>query len=319
MELIIIAAIAGLGLTLYLYPLLIENLNSINVEQVVNEYALQEFKDKKKTPTFGGIIFVLVPVILVIGLQFFNFSKNLILLVWLYLGHGILGFVDDYKIVKEGKNDGISPKAKMLGQLLLAGGFYALYIFFGGNNVLEIPGMGSVDLSWFYGLLVVFMIVGTSNAVNLTDGMDGLATGTMLIALVPFAYFALIDGSYDILLMIVSVAASLLGFLRFNKMPAKIFMGDVGSLALGAFLAGIAILLHREVLLIISGIVFVWETLTVIIQQISWRTRRKRVFKYTPIHYSFILSGWTEKSVVSLFYIIGFIGMLLALVLGIFL
>lgn len=317
---LIIAAIAGLGITLYLYPLFIENLNSINVKQTVNEYALDEFKEKKQTPAFGGVIFVLIPILLVIIIRFLDFSNNLVLLVWLYAGHGILGFIDDYKIAKEGKNDGISAKAKMLGQILIALVFYGLYLLFGGSNVLNIWSLNmSINLSWVYGLLVVFMVVGTSNAVNLTDGMDGLAAGTMIIAMVPYAYFAYVDGKMDILLMIVAVAASLVGFLKYNKKPARIFMGDVGSLALGSFLAGIAILLNREVLLALTGIVFVWETLTVIIQQISWRTRRKRVFKYTPIHYSFTLSGWQEQAVVSLFYVIGFIGMLLSLLIGIFL
>ncbi len=317
---IIIAAIAGLGLTLYLYPLLIENLVSMNVKQSVSEYALDEFKEKQATPTFGGIIFVIVPILLVILIRFFNFSNNLILLVLVYAGHGLLGFVDDYKIVKDGKNDGISAGVKMLGQIIIASVFYALYLFFGGDNTLVIPIVNTVvDLSWAYGFLVIFMMVGTSNAVNLTDGMDGLATGTMLLALIPYAYFAYVDGRMDILLMIVAVMASLLGFLKYNKKPARIFMGDVGSLALGAFLAGCAILLNREILLVLTGIVFVFETLTVIIQKISWKTRGKRIFKYTPIHYSFTLSGWQEQSVVSLFYVIGFIGMLLTLLIGIFL
>lgn len=320
MEMLIIAAIAALGMSLYLYPLFIENLKSLNVKQAVNEYALDEFKDKEATPTFGGVIFVLIPVIVVILLKFLSFSTSLMMLVVLYAGHGILGFIDDYKIVKEGKNDGISPKVKLLGQISIALVFYVLYLSFGGSNVLAIPGVENpIDLSWAYGALVVFMIVGTSNAVNLTDGMDGLASGTMLIALIPFAYFAYVDQRFDILIMIVAVFFSLLGFLRFNKKPARIFMGDVGSLALGAFLAGVSILLNREILLIVIGIVFVYETITVIIQRISWKIRKKRVFKYTPIHYSFTLSGWQEQSVVSLFYIIGFIGMLIGLLIGIFL
>lgn len=320
MEMLILAAIAALGMTLYLYPLFIENLNSMNVKQAVNEFALDAFKDKKQTPTFGGVIFVLIPVIVVIVFRFFNFSNALILLVLLYAGHGILGFIDDYKIVREGRNDGISPKVKFLGQVGIASLFYGLYLLFGGSNTLLIPIWNiTVELGWLYGLLVIFMIVGTSNAVNLTDGMDGLATGTVLIALTPYAYFAFTDGQMDILLMIICVFASLLGFLYFNKKPARIFMGDVGSLALGAFLAGVAVLLNREILLVLTGIVFVWETITVIIQRVSWKIRKKRVFKYTPIHYSFTISGWQEQAVVSLFYVIGIIGMLLTFVVGVFL
>ena len=320
MEMHVIAALAGLGISICLYPLLIENLNSMNIKQTVSEYALDEFKDKKKTPTFGGLIFVLLPIFLVIVLSFFNFSNNLLLLVIIYAGHGLLGFIDDYKIVKDGKNDGISPKVKMLGQVSIAFVFYGLYLFFGGDNTLTIHSLNmTLNLGWFYGFLVVFMMVGTSNAVNLTDGMDGLAGGTFLLSLIPFAYFAYVDARMDILLMIVAVFFSVLGFLKFNKKPARIFMGDVGSLPLGAFLAALSILLGRELLLVLTGIVFVYETITVIIQRISWKIRKKRVFKYTPIHYSFTLSGWSEQGVVSLFYLIGFIGMLLSLLLGIFL
>lgn len=319
MEMLLLAGLAALGGSLYLYPLLIDNLNSMNIQQTVNEFALDEFKDKKKTPTFGGLLFVLIPVALVIVFRFLNFSNHLILLVLLYAGHGLLGFIDDYKIVKEGTNDGISPKVKLLGQLGLALTFYVLFLLFGGTNDLSLPIVNiTINAGWWYGLLVIFMIVGTSNAVNLTDGMDGLATGTMMIALVPYAYFAFVDGQMDILLMIVTVFASLLGFLVYNKKPARIYMGDVGSLALGAFLAGIAILLNREILLALTGIVFVWETITVIIQRVSWKLRKKRVFKYTPIHYSFSISGWQEQAIVSLFYVIGFIGMLLSLLIGIF-
>lgn len=320
MEMLIIAAVAGLGMTLYLYPLLIDNLNSLDIQQSVSEYALDAFKEKKKTPTFGGVIFVLVPILLVIVLSILNFSTNLVLLVLVYAGHGILGFIDDYKIVKDGKNDGISPKTKLLGQILIATIFYGLYILFGGDNILSIHSLNlNLDLGWFYGVLVVFMIVGSSNAVNLTDGMDGLAAGTTVLALIPFAYFAYAAGKQDILLMIVSVFFSLIGFLRYNKKPARIFMGDVGSLPLGALLAALAILLNKELLLVLIGIVFVYETVTVIIQRVSWKLRGKRVFKYTPIHYSFTLSGWSEGAVVSLFYLIGFLGMLLSLLIGIFL
>ncbi len=319
MQFVILGLVVSIGLGLYLYPLMIENLNSMNVQQQVSEYALDAFKDKQKTPTFGGLLFVALPIIIIVVFRGFSFSTDLALLVFVYGAHGVLGFVDDYKIVKDGKNDGISPRVKLFGQILIAFVFYGVYILSGGTNELVIPLINVSVSSWMvYCPLVIFMIVGTSNGVNLTDGMDGLAGGTVLIALLPFAYFAYIDGRMDILLFISTVVGSLIAFLVFNKKPARIFMGDVGSLALGALLASLAILLNRELLLIIIGFVFVFETLCVIIQQISWRTRKKRVFRYTPIHYSFTLSGWKEQDVVNMFYVMGVIALILGLLVSMF-
>ena len=289
-----------------LYPYFIKYLQENNFQQKPSEYALDEYKEKSQTVTFGGFVFLWVPILVTVLALNKNLDKATILILLVFFAYGMIGLIDDYKIVKEGKNDGLSAKTKFSLQLILAVIFYVLYLKFGGDNLLTIPFKQTpIDLSYLYFVLVLFILTGSSNAVNLTDGMDGLASGTVIIALMPFAYFAYQAEEMGLLFFILSLIAALFAFLRFNKSPAKIFMGDVGSLALGAALGVLAILLRKELLFVIIGGVFVFETLTVIIQQISWRTRKKRIFKYTPIHYSFTLNGWKEKDVVLLFYALG--------------
>ncbi|CAM2742649.1 phospho-N-acetylmuramoyl-pentapeptide-transferase [Erysipelothrix tonsillarum] len=302
----ILAMLTAFALSVVAYPRFINYLQESKMEQKVSEYALDEFKNKQKTPTFGGFIFVIVPVIVALIFNGFNFNGSVILLIGVYAAYALIGLIDDYKIVKEGKNDGLSPRLKMFGQLVLAVAFYIVYIKMGGDNKLAIPFMKEpLDLGWVYLPLLMFIFAGSSNAVNLTDGMDGLAAGTSVIAFVAFAIVAYSMNRMDIFMVILAVIGSLCGFLVFNHKPAKIFMGDVGSLALGALFAGVAVLLNKEILLAIVGGVFVFETLCVIIQRTSWKLRHKKVFKYTPIHYSFTLNGWKEENVVNFFYALG--------------
>lgn len=315
MEIVIITMILSFVVAALCYPKFIAYLEAKNSKQQVSEYALEAFKNKKKTPTFGGVIFVVVPILVAMIINGFNFNNNLYLLLFVYGSYGLIGFIDDYKIVTEGKNDGLSPRSKMLMQLALAVVFYILYRMSGGNNEIVIPfTRSSLDLGLLYLPFIMFMFSGSSNAVNLTDGMDGLAAGTTLIAMVPLIFVAYTSNS-SILIGLVSIFASLAAFMVYNKKPAKIFMGDVGSLSLGAMLAAAAVLLKIEALYVIIGGVFVFETLCVIIQKISWKTRKKRIFKYTPIHYSFTLSGWNEEDVVKFFYAIGLVFMVMGLVL----
>lgn len=302
----IIAMLTAFALSVVAYPRFIKYLQKSNMEQKVSEYALEEFKNKQKTPTFGGFVFVVIPVLVALVFNGFNFNESVLLLVGVYAMYALIGLVDDYKIVKEGKNDGLSPRFKMLGQLLLAVLFYVIYIKMGGDNKLAIPFMKEpLDLGWFYLPLIMFIFAGSSNAVNLTDGMDGLAGGTSIIGFAAFAFVAYTVNRMDIFMVLLAVIGALFGFLVFNRKPAKIFMGDVGSLALGALFAGVSVLLNKEILLAIIGGVFVFETLCVIIQRTSWKLRHKKVFKYTPIHYSFTLNGWKEENVVNFFYALG--------------
>lgn len=308
----------GMGISfaigLLLYPKFIEYLQKNNVSQKPSEYALEEYKNKKPTVTFGGILFVSIPVLVTLVILLFQPDMMTLIIMLVFILYGMIGLVDDYKIIKEGKNDGLKARDKFLFQLILALVFYFMYIKNGGDNYLSVPFVeGGLNLSWFYPIFVLFIMSGTSNAVNLTDGMDGLASGTVIIALLPFAYFAKTAQMIPLFILILSLIGALLSFLLFNRKPAKIFMGDVGSLPLGAFLAMIAIVLEKELLLAVIGGVFVFETLTVIIQKISWKTRGKRVFKYTPIHYSFTLSGWKEKDVVLFFYALGLTFMIIGL------
>lgn len=298
----------GLGLSFVLsfvlYPNFIQYLQNNNISQKPSEYALDEYKNKKPTVTFGGVLFVIVPLVITLLLSIFHPSPMVFLIMMVFLLYGLIGLVDDYLIIKMDNNDGLKASHKFLLQVALAIAFYYFYIKLGGNTKITIPFVNqAINIFYLYPILAVFMLSGASNAVNLTDGMDGLAAGTVIIALIPFAYFARND--HSLFLLILSLIGALFGFLVFNRKPAKIFMGDVGSLPLGALLAMVAIVLDKEFLLAIVGGVFVFETLTVVIQRVSVKLRGKRVFKYTPIHYSFTLSGWKEKDVVMFFYALG--------------
>lgn len=315
MERSLLAMILSCLVALLSYPKFIAYLEAKNSKQQVSEFALDAFKNKKKTPTFGGVVFVIVPILIALIVNGLNANPQLYLLLFVYGSYGLIGFIDDYKIVKEGKNDGLKPRTKMLMQLCLAVVFYFLYLEIGGNNSIHIPFINkSLDLGWLYLPFIMFMFSGSSNAVNLTDGMDGLAGGTTLISMIPIIYVAY-ESNNPIMIALLAIFGSLIAFLFFNKKPAQIFMGDVGSLSLGAMIAATAVLLKIEVLFVVIAGVFVIETLCVIIQKISWKTRKKRVFKYTPIHYSFTLSGWEESDVVKFFYAIGLVFMVMGLVL----
>ena len=314
----IFAFIATFILGIVLYPIYINYLNSMSAKQEVSEYALDEFKAKAKTATFGGVLFVLIPIVVVIILSIRSLSLPILSILFVYAAYGALGFVDDYKIIKEGRNDGLKASTKFLVQCAIGLIVYIFYINYGGTSVINIPILNiDLDLGLFYMPFVIIMFSAYSNAVNLTDGMDGLATGTSIIAFAALSIIAFIQGRMDIFMILMAVMGVLFAFLFFNYKPAKIFMGDVGSLALGAMFAIISLYLNVEVLSVVIGGVFVYETLCVVIQQISWRTRRKRVFKYTPIHYSFTLNGWEELSVVHFFWLLGLIFAVLGLIIGV--
>ena len=306
----------SLGLTTVLYPPFIAWMNTFNKHQTVNEYSLQEFKEKKKTPTMGGVIFVLVPLIVMIAM-FPNTLKQLpmLLLYLVYLAFGLIGFVDDYIIVIKQDNKGLRASYKFLAQLVLAIVFYFFYQQ-ASSSLIHIPLTDiNLDLGWFYALFVFVMFTAESNAVNLTDGMDGLAGGTVFIALSGFAYLAYSDYR-EVSIFILCVLGALLGYLFYNRKPASIIMGDTGSLALGALLAAIAMVTKQELILLVLGGVFLFETLCVVIQIGSVKLRGKRVFKYTPIHYSFTLQGFSETKTVLMFYGIGIICLVLGIWMG---
>ena len=241
-------------------------------------------------------------------------TPEVLLAVFIMLGHFVLGFLDDYiKVVKK-RNLGLKARQKLAGQILIA--VVTMYVatqVLGIDTDVWIPGLdANVSLGVLYYPLVLFVLVGTSNAVNLTDGLDGLAAGTVAIAASAFAVVSVLTGHGDLAYFCVAMAAACLAFLRFNAHPAKVFMGDTGSLALGGALAAVGILTHTELLLVVIGFVFVCEALSVIIQVISFQTTGKRVFRMSPIHHHFELGGWSEWKVVTVFWCVG----LLASVLG---
>ena len=312
---LILAFIISLILVLIGMPKLIDYLKKISFNQTVSEYSLKEYKEKAKTPTMGGILFIVVPIIVTLFLAKGVLADlKMIVILLSFAGYGLIGFIDDYIIVIKRDNEGLRPKQKFIMQLLLAIIFFIIY----RNNVsldITIPIIKVVlPLSWLYSILVFFMFTGASNAVNLTDGMDGLAAGCSFISYIAFLIIALCMKEYQVAIFISSLLVALLGYLHYNVSPAKIFMGDTGSLALGAGFAAIAMVLKQELLLIIIGGVFVWETLCVIIQISSVKIRKKRVFKYTPIHYSFVLDGISEKRVVRSFWLLSLICAVIGLV-----
>lgn len=290
-------------------------LRKMHAQQSIREDGPQNHMAKAGTPTMGGIFIVLT--IVITSLYFIAPSPVLWLTLLLVVGHAALGFFDDFiKAVKK-RNLGLTAKQKLLGQIILAGIFS--YV---GETMLHLPTTiwipfvnSTIQLGALYYGLIFLIIVGATNAVNLTDGLDGLAAGTMAIASATFALIALIVGQDSVAIFGAIVCGTCVGFLKFNANPAKVFMGDTGSLALGAAIAAMAILSKTELLLIIVGGVFVMEALSVIIQVISFKTRGVRVFKMSPIHHHFELSGWSEQKVVIIFWLTGIILSLIGLAL----
>jgi phospho-N-acetylmuramoyl-pentapeptide-transferase len=215
-----------------------------------------------------------------------------------YIGYGLIGFADDYLIAVKKNNDGLSAAQKFGMQVVLAVVFFLLYRTYGTSEI-AVPFTGkSISLGWLYFILVLFMFAGSSNAVNLTDGMDGLAAGCSILAVLPFMYYAFQQGLSNLALFAAALIAALLGYLYFNKKPARVFMGDTGALALGGVLAAFAMVEKKELALIMIGGIFVIETVCVIIQQVAVRVFHRRVFSYTPIHYAFRLKGIDEVRIV---------------------
>ncbi|MFZ3576514.1 phospho-N-acetylmuramoyl-pentapeptide-transferase [Virgibacillus sp. DJP39] len=309
--LLLTIAIAFL-ITVLLSPIFIPFLRRLKFGQSIREEGPKSHVKKTGTPTMGGIMIVFSIIItsLIMGskeetLQSINYE--LWLLIFVIGGYGLLGFLDDFIKVALKRNLGLNSWQKMLGQVVIALVFYVILRINEFDTSIHVPGTTMEwDLGWGYAILIIFMLVGTSNAVNLTDGLDGLLAGTATIA---FGAFGILAWSGDPLNMVaifaLSTVGALLGFLIFNAHPAKVFMGDTGSLALGGSLAAIAILTKLEILLIVIGGVFVIETLSVIIQVISFKTTGKRVFKMSPLHHHYELMGWTEWRVVTTFWLVG--------------
>ncbi len=317
----ILGFVLSLLASLYLYPIFIRFMKNFNLNQEVSEYALEEFKEKSQTPTMGGIIFLFVPLIILLIVDYkAYFQLDVLLILFAYISFGLIGLYDDYLILVKKDNIGFTTLRKFMLEVFLGVIFALVYYKINDGVVgLNIPFTKVfLNIGVFYIFVVIFMLSGVSNAVNLTDGMDGLAGGSMILALIPYIFYAhKLDNYYTALLLFI-ILGSLFGYLFYNIKPARVIMGDVGSLSLGAMLAASAIILKQELALIIIGGIFVINTLSVIIQIGSVKLRGKRVFPYTPIHYSFIIWGIREKRVVYLFWMFGFVLMLIGLLIGVF-
>ena len=278
-------------------------LKKLKARQSIREEGPKSHRIKSGTPTMGGLFMLLSAVLVVI----FNkmIDPSVLWLLFLTLGHGLLGFLDDFIKAEKKRNLGLTAKQKMLGQIILA-----VLFCWGVVDTLHLPYSiaipfthTDISIGLLYYPFVVLVIVGASNAVNLTDGLDGLASGCCVIAFSAYAMFCYMTGFNDLGYFIIILAGSCIGFLFFNYHPAKIFMGDTGSLALGGAIAGISVMTRTELLLIFLGLIFVLEALSVIIQVASFQLTGKRVFKMSPLHHHFELSGWSEVHVVWAFWI----------------
>ena len=310
---LMITIIIGFLITVLLSPIFIPFLRRLKFGQSIREEGPQSHYKKAGTPTMGGIMIV-ISIIITTIIMMNKFSTEpmgyeIWVLLFVIVGYGLIGFLDDFIIIALKRNLGLTSRQKMIGQLVIALIFYFILRYFEFPTYIHLPGTGiQIELGWGYALLVIFMLVGSSNAVNLTDGLDGLLAGTAAIAFGAFGILAwFIMPESGVAIFSLAIVGSLLGFLVFNSHPAKVFMGDTGSLALGAAIAGIAILTKLEILLVIIGGVFVIETLSVIIQVISFKTTGKRVFKMSPLHHHYELLGWSEWRVVTTFWFIGLI------------
>lgn len=320
---ILLAFVVTFIITVVLGKIAIPMLRSLHAQQSIREEGPESHQAKAGTPTMGGAFMMIA---LVLGVAIFApWNVGTGMLLFLTLGHCLLGFFDDFVKAVKKRNLGLTAKQKLLGQFILAAIFcYCITEIMVIPTTLWIPVADiHLQLGWAYYVLAFLIIVGATNAVNLTDGLDGLASGTSAVAAIAFSVIGLMVasttnsiGAESVAYFGAIVAAVCLGFLVYNVNPAKVFMGDTGSLALGGAFAAMAILTKTELLLVVIGGIFVMEALSVIIQVISFKTRGVRVFKMSPIHHHFELSGWAEQTVVNRFWfggaVLAVVGVVLA-------
>lgn len=317
MIMIAIAFLLGMILCMLFGVPYIDMLKKKMIGQYVKELAPENHAKKQGTPTTGGV-FIITAVILasVIGLLLAQKMTTVALITLITLVfYTFAGFQDDYIKVKGKGNDGLTPRGKLFRQIAIAL-LPTLYLIITNSNASNFAiGSFVIDLKWLYPFFAVFVITGASNAYNLTDGLDGLAAGCGVPAFIACSVISTAMGETELAIISAAVAGSLLGFLKYNKPKAEVFMGDTGSLAIGGLLGTLAILGKFEFLLIFIGGVFVIETLSVIIQVTSFKTTGKRVFKMAPIHHHFELLGWSEKKIVVVFSTVSLILSIIAVVL----
>ena len=287
-------------------PVLIPYLHKLKFGQSIRECGPASHMKKSGTPTMGGLMMLAA---LVLALCWGKFTPHVLMALVLTLGHAVIGFIDDYIKVVMKRNLGLTAKQKFLLQFILAGA----YVYFAEthlqNTTLWVPLVNiTFDIGWAYYALAFILLVGTTNAVNLTDGLDGLVSFVSVPVTLAFAFIAYMQGMLDVSGFALGLTGACLGFLLFNRHPAQVFMGDTGSLSLGGGVAALALLTHTELLLVIIGGIYVAEATSVIIQVAYFRlTGGKRFFRMAPLHHHFELGGWKEVKVVECFTIVSFL------------
>lgn len=303
--------------------ILVPILKRLKVGQTISIFVGENHRKKSGTPTMGGLIFIVPTVITTLGLLLTNkvsYSSNLGIVLLVFVGYAIIGFLDDFLSIRKKNNEGLTTYQKLFMQVLIAVGFFYIYMKSGGQTSWVVGTLNiDIEMGWLYGLFILFVLVGASNAVNLTDGLDGLAGGLSAIAFIAFSLISLIVGFEDIGLFCLILTGSLMGFLIYNTHPAKIFMGDTGSLALGGAMASIAILTHRELTLLVVAGVFVVETISVILQTFWVQVLHKKLFLMTPLHHHFEKLGWMETDIVKLFWVFGLVLAMGGIIFGVWL
>ncbi len=314
---IMIGFLSSAILGLVMVPLL----KKMRVGQRISVFVGETHRKKEGTPTMGGLIFIiptLLATLLLIITGKISYTSNLGIVLLVFIGYTFIGFLDDFLSIKKGNNEGLTVYQKLFMQVLIAIGFFYIYMRNGGQTAWVVGTLKiDLELGWLYGLAILFVLVGASNAVNLTDGLDGLAGGLSAIAFIAFALISLSVGFEDIGLFSLMLVGSLMGFLVYNTHPAKVFMGDTGSLALGAVMGAIAILTHRELTLLVVASIFVIETLSVILQTFWVVVFKKKLFLMTPLHHHFEKLGWCETDIVKLFWVLGLVLAMAGIIFGV--
>lgn len=301
MSLIMVAALVAVVLSLLSGVVYIDFLKKKMYGQSIRECAPESHAKKSGTPTTGGVFIVgsaLVGAIIALVMAQ-KLSTQACLLLMTFVFYMFAGLMDDILKIRGHHNEGLTPRRKLFLQIAIAL-LPALYMTVTGGTTVSF-GSFEINLGWLYPVFAIFLMVGVSNAVNLTDGLDGLAASNVVVSMIACVIISMISGNTEIAIVSAAIAGAVLGFLYFNKYPAKVFMGDTGSLALGGVLGAIAVMGKFELWLIPIGIIYMGETLSVMIQVASFKLTGNRIFRMTPIHHHFELGGWKETKVVAVF------------------
>lgn len=322
LAIVIAAVITGL-LGYFMVPFL----HKIKFGQTIREVGPSWHKNKQGTPTMGGIMFIIgssIAAVICIAFLWLNGGAETQLMLvkvmagaLMAVGFGIVGFLDDYISIKKHRNLGLTEIQKLILQFIIVGAYLLSVALAGGTTETVIPFLGSVDLGFFYYILAAVFIVGMVNAVNFTDGIDGLNTSVTLVVALVFSVIAMLLNRVGLSLYAAAIVGAMIGFLFWNANPAKVFMGDTGSLFLGGAVCALAFGVDMPILLILIGIIYIVEILSVVLQVTYFKiSHGKRIFKMAPIHHHFEMCGWNENKICFVFsgvtLLAGIIGVLLA-------